>query len=100
MEDDTPIPPEMELALKRVKLIKRENPMNLLNKLATIETRFNRIVPEKRRISVVFDAGGSKYHPVTVPAHFIVNTLEGRTLTAAELCEMMLHLWRMNNGDP
>ena len=52
---------EMEMALAKITLKKKENPVKILDDIATVECRFNKNVTEDKRRALVQMIGGKDY---------------------------------------
>lgn len=90
---------EMEMALAKITLKKKENPVKILDDIATVECRFNKNVTEDKRRALVQMIGGKEYSLVICSTNLMYKTTQQRNATAEELCEEMRITWRMSGND-
>ena len=89
----------MEMALSKITLKKKEDPMTILDDIAVVECRFNKNVTDDKRRALVQMIGGKEYSLVICSTDLMYRTSKGRSATAEELCEEMRVTWRMAGND-
>ena len=84
---------EMDMVLAKIMLDNKENPVKILDDIATVKSRFNKNVSEDKRCVLVQVIGGKKYNLIICSANLMYQTTKGRNATAEELCEEMRMSW-------
>lgn len=99
LPNDVTTEAEMERALERVTLRKKDNPTKILDNIAMIECKFNKLVTDKKRRAIVMMAGSKDYTQVIGATNLLYKATKSRNATAEEICDEMKVVWRISGND-
>ena len=98
--DDDIAEMDMEDELAKVRISAKEDPWKVIDKIAAIQTKYSKIIDEKRKLAIIIRAGKQHYAQVMTATSQLIRHTEKRSPTSREMLNEMRTQWRIENRGP